>query len=110
MTTTTARSITNIRHWSPGRIFALASAVVYLGAGNAGFIVTGFDGPFTGLAETKVIILAINPLHNYVAEPHPRCAQPDGQGTPRVIPIPRYRHDCAVLHQPRGRPRTYHVR
>lgn len=66
MTTTTTHSITNIRHWSPGRIFALASAVVYLGAGITGFIVTGFDAPFTGLADTKVIILAINPLHNII--------------------------------------------
>lgn len=66
MTSTTTRSSSNIRHWSPGRIFALASAVVYLVAGIAGFIVTGLDAPLTGLAETKVVILAINPLHNII--------------------------------------------
>lgn len=66
MTSTTATAIAGIRNWSRGRIFALASAVVYLGAGVAGFIVTGFDAAFTGLADTRVVILAINPLHNII--------------------------------------------
>lgn len=55
-----------VRDWSPGRIFALASAAVYVGAGVIGFAVTGFDAPFTGPAETKVLILAVNPLHNII--------------------------------------------
>ena len=61
-----AAGFAGLREWSPGRIFALVSAVVYVGAGVVGFAVTGFDAPFTGLAETKVIILAINPLHNII--------------------------------------------
>lgn len=58
--------IAGLRDWSPGRVFSLLSAVVYVAAGIVGFAVTGFDAPFTGLADTKVVILAINPLHNII--------------------------------------------
>lgn len=65
MTATSLRT-GHVRSWSPGRLFALASAVVYLGAGIIGFVVTGLDAPLTGLADTKVVILAVNPLHNLI--------------------------------------------
>lgn len=60
------RATAATRGWSPSRAFALASAAVYLGAGLVGFAVTGIDAPFTGPADTKVVILAINPLHNVI--------------------------------------------
>lgn len=64
--TSTSIHLAGIRHWSSGRQFAAISAAVYLLAGIVGFAVTGFDAPFTGLADTKVVILAINPLHNVI--------------------------------------------
>lgn len=50
---------------SPAQSFALVSAVVYLAAGVIGFAVTGFDD-FAGITDEKVVILAVNPLHNIV--------------------------------------------
>jgi hypothetical protein len=46
------------------QIFAYASAAIYLAAGIVGFAVTGFD--FTGHHHAKIVILAVNPLHNVV--------------------------------------------
>lgn len=65
-TTTTPGGLAAVRRWSPGRVFALVSAAVYLSAGIIGFAVTGFDTTLTGLADTKVVILAVNPLHNVI--------------------------------------------
>lgn len=65
MTSTTAAA-TGSKALSRGRLFALVSGVVYVSAGILGFIATGFDAPFTGLADTRVVILAINPLHNII--------------------------------------------
>lgn len=47
------------------QIFAYASAVIYLAAGVIGFAVTGFAN-FTGHHHAKIVILAVNPLHNVV--------------------------------------------
>lgn len=44
------------------QIFAYASAAIYFSAGIIGFMVTGF----TSEHHTKVLILAVNPLHNIV--------------------------------------------
>lgn len=66
MTSATARTGLGVRGWSPARAFALVSAVVYLAAGLIGFAITGFDAPFLGLADTRVVILAVNPAHNVV--------------------------------------------
>lgn len=56
---------TALRERSAAQVFALASAAVYLGAGIIGFLVTGFDD-FAGVTSEKVVILAVNPLHNLV--------------------------------------------
>jgi hypothetical protein len=61
--TTTAE--TRLRDRSAAQLFALTSAVVYLGAGIIGFLVTGFDD-FAGVTSEKVVILAVNPLHNII--------------------------------------------
>ncbi len=50
---------------SPAQWFAIVSAVVYLGAGVVGFLVTGFD-QVASLTDEKVVLLAVNPLHNVV--------------------------------------------
>ncbi|QUR67874.1 DUF4383 domain-containing protein [Mycobacterium spongiae] len=47
------------------QIFAYASSVIYLAAGIIGFAVTGF-ADFTGHQHTKIVFLAVNPLHNVV--------------------------------------------
>ncbi|KAA1248281.1 DUF4383 domain-containing protein [Mycobacterium simiae] len=47
------------------QLFAYASAVIYLAAGVIGFAVTGF-ADFTGHHHAKIVILAVNPLHNVV--------------------------------------------
>lgn len=65
MTSTTGSTLTSLRDRSPAQLFALVSAVVYLGAGLVGFLVTGFDD-FAAITDDKVIILAVNPLHNIV--------------------------------------------
>jgi len=39
---------------------------VYLFAGLIGFAITGFDAAFFGTADTRVVILAVNPAHNIV--------------------------------------------
>jgi len=62
MTTSTAPAV---GQRMPAQWFAIASAGVYLGAGLIGFLVTGFDD-FVGLTDEKVVILAVNPLHNIV--------------------------------------------
>lgn len=47
------------------QLFAYASAVIYLAAGFIGFAVTGF-ADFTGHHHAKIVILAVNPLHNVI--------------------------------------------
>ncbi len=44
------------------QVFAYVSAAIYLAAGFIGFAVTGF----TSAPHTKVLILAVNPMHNVV--------------------------------------------
>ncbi len=53
------------RFGSPPQLFALVSAVVYLGIGIVGFFITGFDD-FAVETDEKLIIFGINPLHNIV--------------------------------------------
>ena len=62
MSTSTVSSTTQR---TPAEWFAIVSAGVYLGAGLIGFLVTGFDD-FAGLTDEKIIILAVNPIHNIV--------------------------------------------
>lgn len=50
---------------TPAQLFAIVSAVVYLGAGLVGFAITGLE-PFVGLTGESLLLLAINPLHNVV--------------------------------------------
>ncbi|WP_306356067.1 MULTISPECIES: DUF4383 domain-containing protein [unclassified Nocardia] len=47
------------------QIFAAVSSVIYFAAGLIGFAVTGF-GDFAGSHDAKILILALNPLHNVV--------------------------------------------
>lgn len=47
------------------QVFAYASAAIYLAAGVIGFTVTGF-GDFAGEHHAKIVILAVNPVHNVV--------------------------------------------
>lgn len=65
MTSTTGSPLTVLRDRSPAQLFAVVSAIVYLGAGAVGFLVTGFDD-FAAMTDEKVIVLAVNPLHNIV--------------------------------------------
>ena len=51
--------------WSPAQRFALAFGVVYLLVGAAGFAVTGTHD-FAGMHNAKLLIFAVNPLHNVV--------------------------------------------
>lgn len=44
-------------------MFALVFGIVYLVVGLVGFAVTGFDN-FAGETNEKLIVFAINPLHN----------------------------------------------
>lgn len=62
---TSTRPSTSLAERTPAQLFALVSAGVYLSAGVIGFFVTGLD-PFIGLTDAKVVILAVNPLHNIV--------------------------------------------
>ena len=48
---------------TPAQLFALAFGVVYLVVGLVGFAITGFDN-FAGQTDEKLLIFAINPLHN----------------------------------------------
>lgn len=50
---------------TPAQIFALAFGIVYVVVGLVGFAITGFDN-FADNAEAgeKLILFAINPLHN----------------------------------------------
>ena len=45
-------------------MFALAFGVVYLVVGLVGFAVTGFDNFASEVPGDKLIVFAINPLHN----------------------------------------------
>jgi len=51
---------------SPAQIFALAFGVVYLAVGVLGFAVTGFDNFAGETFDDKLIVFAVNPLHNVV--------------------------------------------
>jgi hypothetical protein len=51
--------------WSPAQRFALLFGVGYLVVGAAGFAVTGTHD-FAGMHHEKLVIFAINPLHNVV--------------------------------------------
>jgi hypothetical protein len=51
--------------WSPAQRFALLFGIVYLLVGAAGFAVTGVHG-FAGMHHQKLLIFAVNPLHNVV--------------------------------------------
>ena len=51
--------------WSPAQRFALLFGVVYLLVGAAGFAVTGVHD-FAGMHHQKLLIFAVNPLHNVV--------------------------------------------
>lgn len=51
--------------WTRNQQFALVSAVIYLLAGAAGFLATGFDD-FFGDTTERLIILGLNPAHNIV--------------------------------------------
>ncbi len=50
---------------TPAQLFALVFGVVYLLVGLVGFAVTGFD-QFAEPTNEKLIVFAINPLHNIV--------------------------------------------
>ena len=55
-----------LRTKTPAQTFALVFGVVYLLVGLVGFAVTGFD-EFAGQTyDDKLIIFALNPLHNIV--------------------------------------------
>jgi hypothetical protein len=51
--------------WSPAQRFAVVFGVVYLLVGAAGFAVTGLHD-FTGMGSHKLLIFAVNPLHNVI--------------------------------------------
>jgi hypothetical protein len=51
--------------WSPAQRFALLFGVVYLLVGAVGFAVTGAHD-FAGMNHEKLLIFAVNPLHNVV--------------------------------------------
>jgi hypothetical protein len=51
--------------WSPAQRFALVLGVGYLLIGAAGFAVTGTHD-FAGMHHHKLLIFAVNPLHNVV--------------------------------------------
>jgi hypothetical protein len=53
------------RHSSPAQRFALVFGVGYLLVGAAGFAVTGAHD-FAGMHHHKLLIFAVNPLHNVV--------------------------------------------
>ena len=51
--------------WTPAQRFALGFGVLYLLVGIAGFFVTGVH-PFAGMHHEKLVVFAVNPLHNIV--------------------------------------------
>lgn len=51
---------------TPAQMFALVFGVVYLAVGILGFAVTGFDNFAGQTFDEKLIIFALNPLHNVV--------------------------------------------
>ena len=51
--------------WTPAQRFALGFGIIYLLVGVAGFFVTGFH-PFAGMHHEKLVVFAVNPLHNIV--------------------------------------------
>jgi hypothetical protein len=53
------------RGLAPAQRFALAGGVAYLLVGAAGFAVTGLSD-FTGMHHHKLLIFAVNPLHNVI--------------------------------------------
>jgi hypothetical protein len=62
---TRSPSATTPGRWSPAQRFAVVFGVVYLLVGAAGFAVTGLHD-FTGMGSHKLLIFAVNPLHNVV--------------------------------------------
>jgi Domain of unknown function (DUF4383) len=62
---TRPQSATPPGRWRPAQRFALAFGVVYLLVGAAGFAVTGVHD-FTGMDHHKLLIFAVNPLHNVI--------------------------------------------
>jgi len=53
------------RTWTPAQKFAALFGTVYLLVAVAGFAVTGFSD-FTGMHSHKLLIFAVNPLHNVI--------------------------------------------
>ena len=51
---------------TPAQLFALVFGIVYLAVGIVGFAVTGFDHFAGETFGDKLIIFAVNPLHNIV--------------------------------------------
>lgn len=51
---------------TPAQLFALVFGIVYLGVGIVGFFVTGFDDFASDRFDEKLLIFALNPLHNLV--------------------------------------------
>jgi hypothetical protein len=51
---------------TPAQLFALVFGIVYLGVGVVGFFVTGFDDFASDTFDEKLLIFALNPLHNLV--------------------------------------------
>lgn len=51
---------------TPAQMFALVFGAVYVLVGLAGFAVTGFDNFAGETFDDKLIIFAVNPLHNIV--------------------------------------------
>lgn len=55
---------TNVGDKTPAQLFALVFGVIYLVVGLVGFAVTGFDNFASEVPGEKLIVFAINPLHN----------------------------------------------
>ena len=49
---------------TPAQMFALVFGVVYLVVGLVGFAVTGFDNFASEVPGEKLLVFAVNPLHN----------------------------------------------
>jgi hypothetical protein len=65
MTDLQSATPTRQARWSPAQKFAAGFGAIYLLVGAAGFVVTGFSD-FAGMDHHKLVIFAVNPLHNAI--------------------------------------------